>query len=357
MDAKEVRIGLIGLGQRGMATLERYTLIPQARIVAVADLRPDALATFASAPLPFEFYHGEDGWQRLCRRVDIDLVLICTDWATHTPIALYAMQQGRHVAIEVPAATSVEECWQLVDTAKLTGRRCTMLENCCYDTFHLGILPMVRSGRFGELTHAEGAYIHDLRSDHGWMSYSVSGHGGNPYPTHGLGPVCQLLDIHRGDRIVSLVSLTGLNKLNDTLLRTERGRTILLQFDERTPRPYSRIQTLCGTRGYAQKYPLPTLQFDGEEPLLGEQAVQYIESQWDEPTRQLIREGQRLEAQNLMNYVMDRRLVDALLTNRPCDISVEDAALWSSITELSEQSALGGGQPVSVPDFTCGNWS
>ncbi len=358
---QNINIGLIGLGQRGIATLARYQCIKDARITAISDLRP-AATNEALKLLPHDKVQGmrvfseADGWQKLCQLDDIDIVFICTDWKSHTPIAIYAMRCGKHVAIEVPAATTVEECWQLVETAINTNRVCTMLENCCYDTFHLGLMEMHRKGLFGEITHCEGAYIHDLRSDQGWMSYMVSSHGGNPYPTHGLGPACQLLDINESDRLVSLTSMSSPNKGNSTLLQTAQGKTILLQFDERTPRPYSRLQTLCGTKGYAQKYPLPTLQFDGEEPLYGEQAAEAVESHHDENTRQLINEGKRLQVPNLMNYIMDRRLVDALLNQRLPDISVFDGALWSSIAELSARSALNGGKVVEIPDFK-GNYN
>lgn len=356
-----IRIGLIGLGQRGLATLRRYAVIDEARIVAVSDLSQEAVAQACHALAEqsrekVECFGGQGQWKRLCESPHVDLVMVCTDWASHASIAIYAMEHGKDVALEVPAAQTVDECWQLVDTAERTGRHCTMLENCCYDTFHLGIMEMLRQGRFGEVGHYEGAYIHDLRSDHGWMSYTVSAHGGNPYPTHGLGPACQILGIHHRDRLLSLVSMTGGNKVNNTLIRTALGKTILLQFDERTPRPYSRIQTLCGTKGYAQKYPLPTLQFDGESPVEGREAELMVEQAHDQPTQALINEGKRLRVPNLMNYIMDRRLMNALKNGLSPDISVYDAALWSCVAELSAQSASKGGLPVEIPDFTRGQW-
>lgn len=353
------RIGLIGLGQRGMATLRRYAVIEGARITAVSDLSADAVAQARSlltcqGYADVETYQGAGRWQELCRSPRVDVVMVCTDWASHTPMAVHAMRQGKHVALEVPAAMTVRECWELVETAEETDQRCTMLENCCYDDFHLGIMGLARQGAFGDIVHAEGAYIHDLRADHGWMSYTVGDHPGNPYPTHGLGPACQLLDIGGSDRLVSLVSMSGGNKVNNSLLRTRRGRTILLQFDERTPRPYSRMQTLCGTRGYAQKYPLPTLQLEGEQALLGTEAEREVSRHRAAELEALIAEGRRLGVENTMNYVMDRRLVDALNAGQPWDISVYDAALWSCITELSALSASLGGQPVEIPDFTRG---
>jgi len=352
-----VRIGIIGLGQRGMATLRRYEVIGEAQVVALADLSAtrldEARRTLEQQGRPAAtLYEGEGKWKDLCQDRNVDLVCVCTDWASHARIGIYAMQQGKNVALEVPAATTVSECRQLVDTAKATGRYCTMLENCCYDTFHLGLMQMVQQGLFGEITHCEGAYIHDLRTDLGWVSYTVFEHMGNPYPTHGLGPACQLLDINRSDRLVSLVSMSALNKINNTLLRTRRGRTILLQFDERTPRPYSRIQTLCATQGYAQKYPLPTLQLDGQQPLQGKEAQAAVEAYHDAETRQLIAEGRRLGVGNLMNYIMDRRLVSRLTNGLAPDISVYDAAVWSCVAELTARSAERGGALMEIPDFT-----
>ena len=239
-----VRIGFVGLGNRGMATLRRYLMIEGIEIVALCDIHRNHLYD-AEALLVGDNRHfpalldTEDGWRQLCHRDDVDLIYICTDWLTHTPMACYAMEQGKHVASEVPAATTVEECWQLVDTAERTRRHCFMLENCCYDTFHQATLTMAQQGLLGTLTHLEGAYIHDLRDKYeadgpkGWMARLCGLHKGNPYPTHGIGPVCQLLNIHRGDRLDSLVSLTPATDVphdvcvNNTLIRTVNGKTRL----------------------------------------------------------------------------------------------------------------------------------
>ena len=368
-----VRIGFIGLGNRGMATLRRYLMIDGVEIVALCDIHRDHLYD-ASALLVGDNRHfpalldSEDGWRQLCHRDDVDLIYICTDWLTHTPMACYAMEHGKHVAIEVPAATTVEECWQLVDTAERTRQHCFMLENCCYDTFHQATLTMAQQGLLGTLTHLEGAYIHDLRDKYeadgpkGWMARLCGQHKGNPYPTHGIGPVCQLLNIHCGDRLDYLVSLTPATDVphdvcvNNTLIRTVGGKTILLQYDVTTPRPYSRMQTVCGTRGFVQKYPKRCIMFDGQEPVKGD-AVEPIVSQYTQPHIAAIQEeGYRLGVPNIMNYTMDRRLIECLRQGLPLDIDVYDAAEWSCIADLSEQSALQGGIPIKIPDFTRGRW-
>ena len=368
-----VRIGFIGLGNRGMATLRRYLVIDGVEIVALCDIHRDHLYDAATLLVGDDRHFPAlldttDGWSQLCERDDVDLIYICTDWLTHTPMACYAMEQGKHVAIEVPAATTVEECWQLVDTAERTRRHCFMLENCCYDTFHQATLTMAQQGMLGTLTHLEGAYIHDLRDKYdadgpkGWMARLCGQHKGNPYPTHGIGPVCQLLDIHRGDRLDYLVSLTPATDVphdvcvNNTLIRTVNGKSILLQYDVTTPRPYSRMQTVCGTRGFVQKYPKCCIMFDGKEPVMDD-AVEAIVRQYTQPHIAAIQEeGYRLGVPNIMNYTMDRRLIECLRQGLPLDIDVYDAAEWSCIAELSEQSALQGGVPVKIPDFTRGRW-
>ena len=366
-----VRIGFIGLGNRGMATLRRYLVIDGVEITALCDITPEHLGEAAALLLSDGRYRpallGEpEGWMQMCHRDDIDLIYICTDWLTHAPMACYAMEQGKHVAIEVPAATTVEECWQLVDTAERTRRHCFMLENCCCDTFHQATLTMVERGLLGTLTHLEGAYIHDLRDKYdadgpkGWMSRLCGQHKGNPYPTHGIGPVCQLLKIHRGDRLDYLVSMTPATDVphdvcvNNTLIRTVNGKTILLQYDVTTPRPYSRMQTVCGTRGFVQKYPRRCIMLDGHEPIKGD-AVEPIIAQYTLPhIARIQEEGYRLGVPNIMNYTMDRRLIHCLHEGLPLDMDVYDAAEWSCIAELSERSAQGGGVPVKIPDFTRG---
>ena len=368
-----VRIGFIGLGNRGMATLRRYLVIDGVEITALCDINPSHLADAASllhvdgkhAPILLD---AEDGWKQMCQRNDIDLIYICTDWLTHAPMACYAMEQGKHVAIEVPAATTVEECWRLVDTAERTRRHCFMLENCCYDTFHQATLTMVEKGMLGTLTHLEGAYIHDLRDKYdadgpkGWMARLCGEHKGNPYPTHGIGPVCQLLNIHRGDKLDYLVSLTPATDVphdvcvNNTLIRTVNGKTILLQYDVTTPRPYSRMQTVCGTRGFVQKYPRRCIMFDGEEPVKGDAVEPIVAKYTKSHIARIQDEGYRIGVPNIMNYTMDRRLIECLREGIPLDMDVYDAAEWSCIAELSEQSALGGGIPIKIPDFTRGKW-
>lgn len=368
----KVRIGLIGLGQRGMKTLERYAYIANAEITYLADVFPDKLAE-ANRKLAetgracARCACGENGWAEVCKAKDLDLVYICTEWRSHTPIAVFAMQEGKHVAIEVPAATTVEECWQLVHTAEATRRHCFMTENCCYDLFAQQTQKIVQNGELGTLQHLEGAYIHQLdkpgntNERHEWMVRACAQHGGNPYPTHAIGPIAQLLKLHREDWLDSLVSMTSRtatgeaseSRQNCTLLRTRNGVTILLELDVTTPRPYSRLQTVCGSKGFVQKYPLPTLQI-GETCYIGEEATQRMKAYGTSQAAHFWRKGHEMGVPNEMNYAMDARLTKCLCEGWPLDIDVYDAAEWSCIAELSRQSAIHGGMPVAVPDFLHG---
>ncbi|MBR1652292.1 MAG: Gfo/Idh/MocA family oxidoreductase [Alloprevotella sp.] len=359
-----VRIALIGLGNRGLKTLERYRYLHHAAISVLADLDGERLLA-ANAALREDgrpearTFAGKDAWQKACAAEEVDLVYICTDWASHTQIAVGAMEQGKHVAVEVPAAMTVEECWRLVDTAERTQRHCFMTENCCYDSFSLATLQMARSGLFGDITHCEGAYIHHLfeEEESPWMIEFYKRHGGNPYPTHGLGPIAWQLGLHRGDRMDYLVSMTskGTN-ISNTLIRTVRGRSILLQLDVKTPRPYSRMQTLCGTRGFAQKYPVPTLSLADGRHLQGDDALREARRHFTGDAAERWQRGHDLGVPNEMNYAMDSRLIHCLHNGLPLDIDVYDAAEWSCIAALSRESALNGSRPVAVPDFTRGHW-
>ena len=394
-----VHIGIIGLGNRGLLTLQRYLQIEGVEIKALCEIREGNLhkaqQQLKEANRPKATgYTGTEGWKKMCESDGLDLIFICTDWLMHTPMATFAMECNKHVAIEVPAAMSVEECWQLVDTAEKTRRHCIMLENCCYDPFALTTLNMARRGILGEIMHVEGAYIHDLRSmyfaeeseggyhNHWGKRYSIE-HTGNPYPTHGLGPACQILDIHRSDRMEYLVSMSThqagmseyarrmfgeyspearqqyqLGDVNTTLIHTVKGKTIMLQYNVSTPRPYSRLQTVCGTLGFAQKYPVPCIALDpnSDTPLAGERLEKTL-ARYKHPFSATIgEEAHRKGLPNEMNYVMDYRLIYCLRNGLPLDMDVYDAAEWSCITELSEKSVLNESTPMAIPDFTRGAW-
>lgn len=377
-----VRIGFVGLGQRGMKTLERYTIQQGCAITLMAEIEQERLDAANDVLLragrpAARTVCGPEAWRSVCEADDVDLVYICTEWSSHCRMAVCAMEHGKHVAVEVPAAMSVEECRLLVATAERRQRHCFMAENCCYDRFALATLEMAGRGLFGEVTHCEGAYIHNLRETFGlapshsneakrrWMERSCASHGGNPYPTHGMGPIGWLLGLHRGDRLDYIVSLTTngrgpdamAGRVNTSLLRTVKGAGVLLQLDVMTPRPYSRIQTICGTEGYAQKYPLPTLSTrETGGVLTADEALREAARYETSPASRCWLEGHARHVPNEMNYAMDARLIYCLRHGLPLDIDVYDAAEWSCLTELSEISAREGSRPVPVPDFTNGRW-
>ena len=380
---EKVRIGFIGVGARGQRAVERMVNIEGVEVVAVCDFIEEnleascAIAEKYGASKPVTLL-GEEGWRSLCERDDIDLVYICTDWVSHANIAVYALEQGKHTALEVPAAMTVEDCWRLVDTAERTQRHCMMLENCCYDEFELASLNMVQQGLLGDIIHAEASYIHDLRdrissNDDGhrrWINWQVeymATHIANFYPTHGLGPVALALGMHRGDRMKSIVSVSSQavgdpdkfsGTMNSSIIRTEKGRTILLQHGIALPRPYSRSFLLSGTKGYLQKYPEPYMAFapDTSDVLSGERCLALAEEYKHPFVEQYKERGVELCGKRWIDFIMDNRLIYCLRNGLPLDMDVYDAAEWSSLVELSEQSALLGGQPVEIPDFTRGEW-
>ena len=397
-----VRVGFIGLGMRGPGAVGRFTHIDGVEIKGLCDLEADNVAkcqkTLENAGMPkADEYVGPEAYKELCERDDVDLIYIATDWVNHVPLAVYAMEHGKHVAVEVPAAINVAECWQLVDTSERTRRHCMMLENCVYDFFELTCLNMAQQGLFGEILHAEGAYIHNL-SDY-WDDYHNNWrldfnqkHRGDVYATHGFGPCCQALNIHRGNRLTHLVSMdtksvNGLAKAKEkmgstefangdhtvTLVGTENGQTIEIQHNVYTPRPYNRLYQLTGTRGFANKYPISGLTFmPGQIPadvlpeganvnphsFVSSDVYAAVMDAYKHPIHREIEEkAKQVGGHGGMDFVMDYRLIYCLQNGLPLDQDVYDAAEWSCIGELSATSAKHNSMPVAVPDFTRGEWN
>ncbi len=393
-----VHIAFIGLGSRGKGAVRRYTFLEGVKVVALCDVVPENLdkaqEILREAGLPeADVYSGEEDWKKVCEREDVDLVYVCTHWDLHTPIAVYAMEQGKHVATEVPAATSIEECWQLVNTAERTRRHCMQLENCNYDFFELATLNMVRQGLLGEIVHAEGAYIHDLRSpifdeeDGYWQMWRLRHNqtrNANLYPTHGFGPICHILNIHRGDKMEYLVSLAsdqvGMTEyaretfgedsdygrrdyargdMNTTLIKTARGKSIMIQHDVTSPRPYSRIHLLSGTKGFVRKWPVRGIALEPDaHSFLPEEEMEELLAEYEHPiTKEVGELARKVGGHGGMDFTMDYRLIHCLRNGLPLDQDVYDAAEWSSIIELSEKSIENQSMPVRIPDFTRGAWN
>lgn len=404
---ENVRIGFIGLGMRGPDAVDRMTYIDGVTVVALCDIEPDRVEKVQNDILKAKglpraaAYTGREAWRELCERDDIDLVYIATNWQTHVEMAVYAMQHGKHVAVEVPAATSIEECWQLVDVAEQTQRHCMMLENCCYDFFELTALNMAQQGLLGELIHGEGAYIHNLEPYwheyyENWRLEFNQSHTGDVYPTHGLGPLCQAFNIHRGDRMKTLVSMgtpsykgkevakemMGVDDfangdMTTTMIQTELGKTLLIEHDVYTYRPYNRLYQLTGTEGFANKYPvegftvleekLPEGFLNGilEEGrhlnphgFVPAEVRDKILKEYLHPIAVEIEEkAKEVGGHGGMDFVMDYRLIYCLQNGLPLDQDVYDAAEWSCLGELTAASIANGGVPVAMPDFTRGEWN
>ena len=399
-----VRVGFIGLGMRGPGAVERFTHLEGVEIKAICDLHPErveksqAILKKAGLPEATTYTGSEEAWKELCDRPDIDLVYIATDWARHAPMMIYAMQKGKHVACEVPAVTSLQEAWDVVNTAERTQRHCMMLENCVYDFFELTTLNMAQQGLFGEVLSAKGAYIHNLEPfwkyyEGNWRLKFNQEHRGDVYATHGLGPACWVLNIHRGDRMEYLTSMdvpaTSLprfmkqkmgvenpvvknGEMTQTLIKTALGKTIYIEHNVTSYRPYDRMYQVIGTDGFANKYPVegyalrPTEQnlkaVPNHEDLkshdfVSEATKTELMNKYQHPIQKEIAEkAKKVGGHGGMDFIMDYRLIYCLRNGLPLDMDVYDLAEWSTMGELTRLSLEHQSAPVAMPDFTRGAW-
>ena len=428
---RRVRIGIAGLGGRGTSAMKRLAQIPGCVVTGICDVRPDRIADCQAdlkslnAPRARE-YLGPEAYKAMCDADDVDVVYVATGWQQHAEIGLRAADCGKHVFVEVPAALTLDDCWNFVETAERRKVHVMQLENCCYGEAELLCLNLVRNGKFGELVHGEAAYIHDLREmnyaddpsiknpdgsrrykrgywDH-WRLKWNKVHGGNQYPTHGLGPVCQYMNVNRGDRLDYLCSVDSkqanfesyardiwpdgdwhrelkvkMGDMTTSVIRTALGRTIMLQHDVSSPRPYTRLNMITGTKGMFRG-----CYFANDTSAGGyEQAFQQgcgVRLAWErergghvpgffglEETNMIRREFQhpywsaagevakKIGGHGGMDFLMDLRWVYCLQNGLPMDMDVYDLATWCSIAELSE-TAFDKRRYVDVPDFTRGGW-
>ncbi len=409
---KKVRVACIGVGSRGRSALRRISQIPGTVVTAVADLfqnRVDGELAWLKKngkPAPVLAVAGPEGYKRICESDAVDVIYNVTPWHMHAPIALYAMEHGKVALNEVPGAISIDECWKLVETSERTRIPCMMLENCCYGEDELLMLNMVKQGVFGDIVHGEAGYIHDQRSlqynsryhtmdGHpdaskagrpGWTLDFYSKHAGNWYPTHGLGPVAKYMDINRGDNFDFLVSMDSkqanyhhygrelytdwrrdfkvkMGDMNLSLIRTKLGRTILLEHDVASPRPYSRLNLISGTKGMAMSYPefkvaLEDKTGDGKAHAYRDAAATAaIRAKYAHPLWKAVGAiGKKVGGHGGMDFVMDFRWSYCLQNGLPLDTDVYDLAAWSAMVELTERSVDSNSRPVDCPDFTRGAW-
>ena len=408
---EKVRVGFVGLGMRGNGAVRRFTYIPGVQIVALCDYErkkaENCQGYLKRASMPkAAVYAGEKGYEELCKRDDIDLVYIATDWLHHFPVAMCALENGKNVACEVPAAMNLKECWDLINMSEKMQKHCMMLENCCYDWFEMTTLNMAQQGVFGEVIRAQGAYIHTLSAvwerywkkgndKLGWrMDYNMR-HRGDVYPTHGLGPVAQALNIHRGDRMETLVAMdtepimgkawvealadSSCNSFRNgdhttTLIRTAKGKVIEVQHNVMTPQPYNRLYQLTGTKGLANKYPVDGYALSGDRlkelgieasaekltthTFLPEKDKDALLEKYRHPILSKYEKmAKRVGGHGGMDFIMDCRLVYCLQNGLPLDMDVYDLAEWCCLAELGSLSMDNNCSSVAVPDFTRGDWN
>jgi len=389
----KVRLAVVGCGNRGGGMLNDYLGVQGLEVTAVCDLVKDhalkAQATVerAGGKPPAVYAGTEREFEKLMKRDDVDFVYIAAPWEWHVPMAVAAMENGKHACVEVPAATTLADCWKLVETSEKTRRHCIMMENCCYGENELLVLNMVRAGLFGELLHGEGAYLHDLRrllfedrSEGLWRRLPHLTHNGNLYPTHGLGPVANYMNINRGDRFDYMVSMStperGLNAWreahvpkdspkwkekyicgdrNTSLIKTANGLTITLVHDVVNAQPYDRLNLIQGVKGIFRDYP-PRIYFDDpkkdEFESIDKYKAEFNHRLWKMQGEQ----AAKLGGHGGMDYLMVYRLVECMKQGIAPDMDVYDAAAWSAPGPLSEASVKQGSAPVKFPDFTRGRW-
>ncbi|MDE0072549.1 MAG: Gfo/Idh/MocA family oxidoreductase [Gammaproteobacteria bacterium] len=388
-----VRIGFVGVGGMGTAHVRNLVRIDGCVVTAVCDIRAEhaeraaAIIEEAGHPGPALYTRGERDFERLCGEADLDLVYTATPWRWHVPVCVAAMENGKHAATEVPAAYTLDDCWRLVETAERTARHCVMMENVNYGRAELLCLNLVRQGLLGEILHGECGYLHDLReikfADEGeglWRRAHSWTRNGNLYPTHGLGPVANCMDINRGDRFASLVSMSSpsrglqewaaihygtghpkraetfaLGDVNASLIQTAMGRTIYVAHDTNLPRPYDRINKVQGTRGIFQGYP-DRVYIEGRSESHRWDDAEAWYGEHEHPLWSALREASIGAGHGGMDFMEDYRLIKCLREGLPTDMNVYDAAALSAVCELSEISVAQGAAPVPFPDFTRGKW-
>ena len=405
---KRVRVGFIGIGHRGEAAVHRVSMIPGVDIVALCDRVAERVEgnlawlreqKYAGVDR-IRTYIGDEAYKDLCDFGDCDVIYCATPWALHQPVALRGLLGGKIALVEVTSALTTDECWELVEASERYRIPCMQLENCVYGEIELLELNLARMGMFGEILHAEGAYIHDLREiipsdgkrnrEAEWRYDENMAHKGNRYPTHGLVPLCQTMGVNRGDRLDYLVSLesgdfnanyevfkkefladadprkfdppAAMGEMNTTLIRTVNGKSIMVQHDVSSPRPYSRINLISGTKGIVRDYPFQCAFedkcFDHKaHEWFDEKAANEIREKYMHPLWRNVSEmAKAVGGHGGMDFIMDLRWAWCLYNGEPLDMDVYDLAATSCICELTETSVRKGSKPVSIPDFTRGNW-
>ncbi|BDS06099.1 alpha-N-acetylgalactosaminidase [Oceaniferula spumae] len=405
-----IKVAIIGCGARGGTHYNHVSAFEGTEFVGICDLYPDLTERAKKKVLAngngerhknVKLYSGDKhAYKKMLAETKPDLVYVVTPWEWHAPMAIDAMNAGAHVCVEVPLTTSIEECWQVIDTSEKTKKHCMMLENVNYGRDELMFLNMCRQNVFGELLHGEAAYIHELRGQMGhvqkgrgtgsWRTYHWAKENGNLYPTHGLGPVAQYMNIGRGDdnfrRIVSFSSPaknhalyakknfkpdSKLNEIeykggdmNTSIIKTHMGRTIMVQWDESSPRPYTRHNLIQGTKGIGAGFPT-RIALEGGVPggaknhhgwAQGD-GLKEMYAKYDHPLYTRMADvAKKMGGHGGMDAIMNFRVIECLRKGQPLDQNVYEGCLWSAVTPLTRKSVAEDGMPQDFPDFTRGMW-
>ena len=399
-----IRAAFIGIN-RGSTHLKNFATLPGTEVVALCDLYEDIvereygkLKTYTDKLENLKIYWGDENkWKLMLDEVKPDVVFISTNWNSHAPMAIESMKKGAHAFVEVPLAVTIEEMWDIVNTSEKTKKHCMMMENVNYGRDELLFLNMCRKGLVGELLHAEAAYIHELRwqmynEERGtgsWRTLHYANGKGNLYPTHGLGPVAQYMNLGRGqDNFKTLVSFSSpalgrniyskknfdenhkWNKLdfsngdmNTSIIKTFLGRTVMVQWDETSPRPYSRLNLIQGTLGTLAGFPTRVALENGFKDITKDhhswvqgENLQKIYDEYDHPLYKRLNAKTKKSGHGGMDGIMMYRIVECLQKGLPLDQNVYEGCFWSAVTPLSGNSIENDGAPQQFPDFTRGEW-
>ncbi len=393
--ARKVRLGVVGTGNRGRSLLGTLLQMKGLEFPALCDINAEHLSaaksmvTKAGHPEPEGYSLNEEAYRDLMERDDLDVVIIATPWNWHTPMAVWGMKCGKYVGVEVPAALSLVECWELIDTCERTGIPCMMLENWSFRRDNLAVLKMIRAGLLGEIVHCHCAHSHDC-VDHWffdregnarWGAEFLLKHDRSQYPTHALGPVLSWMDINCGDAFATLTATStsslGINayfarkfgpdhpnakqvyRQGDIVtctVRTHKGKSIVINYDMQLPRPYDNrwmVQGLLGVYDEDQH----SVYLAGRSPKyhewepFGPYQEKYEHAWWKEMLAAIGDAGH-----GGTDYLELKLFVDAVREKKPTPIDIYDSVVMSCVIPLSEQSIQKGGAPVECPDFTRGQW-
>ena len=405
---KTVRVAFIGVGARGTGHARQIATIEGTEVVAISDLYQDLVQRSIDNCKEIGkgerhneiamYSGGENKWKLMLKEVKPDAVFISTNWDNHAPMVIEAMNSGAHAFVEVPMATTIEDMWEIINTSEKTRKHCMMMENVNYGRDEMMYLNMCRKGVIGDFLHAEAAYIHELRfqmeeqkrGTGSWRTHHYAKGRGNLYPTHGLGPVAQYMNLARGDdNFSTLISYSTpalgrkiyaeknypsdhkWNKLdykngdlNTSIIKTNVGRTVMVQWDETSPRPYSRHNLIQGTKGTLAGFPTRVALEGGVEGVTKNhhswaqgKDLEVLYEKYDHPLyKRLGALAKKMGGHGGMDFMMRYRIIECLRNGKPLDQNMYEGCFWSAVTPLSAKSIEDGGTPQRFPDFTRGNW-